>query len=116
MQHYREQALVYVSAMNEYFESSCPAAFDAEISEQANREVALRYQLHLPADMPAGNPLGQRPSGKPLDLRREFQRRLQDSEDGKKDGEILYAHAPFKCDSGIVVKVHKGMAAFVGLN
>ncbi len=114
VQHYRSQVLVYVGAMSEYFEERCPKLFDStSISEGANTEVALRYQLHLPVDMPAGNPLGQRPSGNPLDLRREFQERLQDTEDGKKDGEILYSHAPFKCDSGIVVKVHKNMAAFV---
>ena len=32
-----------------------------------------------------------------------------DTDDGKKDGEILYNHALFKCDSGIVVKIHKNM-------
>ena len=65
--------------------------------------------------MPAGNPLGQRPSGNPLDLRRQIQQALEDTEDGKKDARILYTHAPFKCDSGIVVKIHKNMAAFAGL-
>jgi hypothetical protein len=65
--------------------------------------------------MPAGNPLGQRPSGNPLDLGRQIREALEDTEDGKKDAQILYRHAPFKCDSGIVVRIHKNMAAFVGL-
>ena len=115
VQHYRSQALAYIGAMNEYFESRCPKQFDASISEQVNIENGLRYQLHLPTDMPAGNPLGQRPSGNPLDLRRQIQQAMEDTGDGKKDAEILYDHAPFKCDSGIVVKIHKNMAAFVGV-
>jgi hypothetical protein len=65
--------------------------------------------------MPAGNPLGQRPSGNPLDLGRQIRQALEDTGDGRKDAEILYNHAPFKCDSGIIVKIHKNMAAFVGL-
>ncbi len=115
VQHYRSQALAYIGSMNQELASLCPNKFDSRISEQVNLENGLRYQLHLPTDMPAGNPLGQRPSGNPLDLRRQIQQALEDTEDGKKDAEILYTHAPFKCDSGIVVKIHKNMAAFVGL-
>ncbi|MGA8088126.1 MAG: hypothetical protein WCA10_12525 [Terracidiphilus sp.] len=114
VQHYRAQVLTYIGAMNDYLASRCPNKFDQRISEQANVENGLRYQLHLPTDMPAGNPLGQRPSGNPLDLRRQIQQTLEDTDDGKKDAEILYNHAPFKCDTGIVVKIHKNMAAFVG--
>jgi hypothetical protein len=116
VQYYREQVLTYIGAMSEYFESRCPKLFDGDrISQQATTENALRYQLHLPTDMPAGNPLGQRPSGNPLDLGRQIRQAFEDTDDGTKDAEILYTHAPFKCDSGIVVKIHKNMAAFVGL-
>jgi len=51
----------------------------------------------------------------PLDLGRQTRQSLRGTDDGKTDAEILYAHAPFRCDSGIVVKIHKNMAAFVGL-
>ena len=114
VQYYRSQVLVYIGAMNDYLASRCPK-FDAHITEQVNIENGLRYQLHLPTDMPAGNPLGQRPSGNPLDLGRQIRQALQDTDDGRKDAQILYDHAPFKCDSGIVVKIHKNMAAFVGV-
>jgi hypothetical protein len=114
VQHYRAQVLTYIGAMNDDLASRCPDKFDQRITEQANIENGLRYQLHLPKDMPAGNPLGQRPSGNPLDLGRQIRQTMEDTDDGKKDAEILYDHAPFKCDSGIVVKIHKNMAAFVG--
>jgi hypothetical protein len=114
VQHYRGQVLTYIGAMDQYLQSRCPK-FDGRISDQAATENGLRYQLHLPTDMPAGNPLGQRPSGNPLDLGRQFRQALEDTDDGTKDGEILYKHAPFKCDSGIVVKIRKNMAAFVGV-
>ena len=114
VQYYRSQVLTYIGAMNDDLVSRCPGKFDANITEHVNIEKGLRYQLNLPTDMPAGNPLGQRPSGNPLDLGREIRQRLQDTDDGSKDAEILYDHAPFKCDSGIVVKIHKNMAAFVG--
>jgi hypothetical protein len=114
VQHYREQVLAYIGALDEDLASHCPQ-FDGRIKEQAGLENGLRYQLHLPTDMPAGNPLGQRPSGNPLDLGRQIRQALEDRDDGTKDGEILYDRAPFKCDSGIVVKVHKNMAAFVGV-
>lgn len=114
VQHYRSQVLTYIGAMDQYLQSRCPK-FDGRITDQAATENGLRYQLHLPTDMPAGNPLGQRPSGNPLDLGRQIRQGLEDTDDGKKDAEILYAHAPFKCDSGIVVKIHKNMGAFVGL-
>ena len=106
--------MTYIGAMDQYLQSRCPK-LDTRISDQAATENALRYQLHLPTDMPAGNPLRQRPSGNPLDLRRQIRQALEDTDDGTKDAEILYTHAPFKCDSGIVVKIHKNMAAFVGL-
>jgi hypothetical protein len=115
VQYYRSQVLAYIGAMNEDLASRCPGKFDMNISEQANIENGLRYQLHLPMDMPAGNPLGQRPSGNPLDIGRQIRQALQDTNDGRNDAKILYDHAPFKCDSGIVVKIHKNMAAFVGL-
>lgn len=114
VQHYRGQVLTYIGAMDQYLQSRCPK-FDGRISDQATTENALRYQLHLPTDMPAGNPLGQRPSGNPLDLGRQIRQAQEDTDDGTKDGEILYNHAPFKCDSGIVVTIHKNMAAFVGV-
>jgi len=114
VQYYRSQVLTYIGAMDQYLQSRCPQ-FDGRINQQASIENGLRYQLHLPTDMPAGNPLGQRPSGNPLDLGRQIRQALEDTDDGKKDAEILYTHAPFKCDSGIVVKIHKNMAAFVGL-
>ena len=100
--------------MDQYLQTRCPQ-FDGSINQQAALENGLRYQLHLPTDMPAGNPLGQRPSGNPLDLGRQIRQALEDTGDGRKDAEILYNHAPFKCDSGIIVKIHKNMAAFVGL-
>jgi len=34
----------------------------------------------------------------------------------RKNAEVLYTYAPFRCDRGIVVKINKSMAAFVGLN
>ncbi|HMG87330.1 MAG TPA: hypothetical protein VK574_16480 [Terracidiphilus sp.] len=114
VQHYRSQVLTYIGAMDQYLRSRCPK-FDGRITDQAATENGLRYQLHLPTDMPAGNPLGQRPSGNPLDLGRQIRQAAEDNDDGNKDGEILYTHAPFKCDSGIVVKIHKNMEAFVGL-
>jgi hypothetical protein len=114
VQHYRSQVLTYIGAMDQYLATRCPQ-FDGRINDQAALENGLRYQLHLPTDMPAGNPLGPRPSGNPLDLGRQIRQAYQDTGDGKKDGEILYDHAPFKCDSGIVVKIHRNMAAFVGV-
>jgi hypothetical protein len=114
VQHYRSQVLTYIGAMDQYLRSRCPK-FDGRITDQAATENGLRYQLHLPTDMPAGNPLGQRPSGNPLDLGRQIRQAAEDTDDGTKDGEILYNHAPFKCDSGIVVKIHKNMASFVGV-
>jgi hypothetical protein len=114
VQHYRGQVLTYIGAMDQYLQTRCPQ-FDGSINQQAALENGLRYQLHLPTDMPAGNPLGQRPSGNPLDLGRQIRQALEDTGDGRKDAEILYNHAPFKCDSGIIVKIHKNMAAFVGL-
>ena len=114
VQHYRGQVLTYIGALNDELASRCPKQFDNRITDRTGIENGLRYQLHLPTDMPAGNPLGQRPSGNPLDLRRQIQETARDADDGRKDAGILYDHAPFKCDSGIVLKIHKNMEAFVG--
>jgi hypothetical protein len=115
VQNYRNQVLTYIEAMNQELVSLCPGKFDLDISNQAAIENGLRQQLYLQTDRPAGTPLGQRPSGNPLDVGRQIRQALEDVSDGTKDADILYDHAPFKCDSGIVVKIHKNMAAFVGL-
>ena len=78
VQHYRSQVLAYIGAMSEYFESRCPKLFDGTASASRPRpRMRLRYQLHLPTDMPAGNPLGQRPSGNPLDLGRQIRQAMR---------------------------------------
>ena len=102
--------------MNQYFQSRCPDLYDLRISDQAATEIGLRTILHLPADMQAGGPLGNKPSGHPLDLRRQIQQALVDTDDGRKDAEILYTRVPFKCDSGIFHAIHKNMALFVGVH
>ena len=112
--HYRNQVLTYIKEMNIYFQSRCPNRFDGRITDQAAAEIGVRTILHLPTDMPAGNPVGNKPSGNPLDLGRMIRQAAVDTEDARKDAELLYTRVPFKCDSGIFNAIHKNMALFVG--
>jgi hypothetical protein len=115
VQNYRYQVLTYIESMNQELVERCPGKFDLDISNRAAIENGVRQQFYLQTDRPAGSPLATRPSGNPLDQGRLIRQAMEDVMDGAKDADILYDHAPFKCDSGIVVKIHKNMAAFVGL-